>query len=81
MADSPAADSYFQGAQRRKGKRKGSYIVKVTDINEDGFDDIVIKAYRRDLVGVMEKGDTEIYAYAPIGEESVLWSNADAVFF
>ena len=81
MADSPAADSYFQGAQRGKGKRKGSYIGKVTDINEDGFDDIIIKAFRRDLVGVMEKGDTEIYAYAQIGEESVLWSNADAVFF
>ena len=81
MADAPAADAYFQGAKRKKGKRAGSYIAKVKDLNSDGFDDILIKALRSDLVGVMEKGDTEIYAYAQMGEESVLWSNTDTVFF
>ena len=46
-----------------------------------GFDDITIKAPSNGLMGVMEKGDTEIYAYAQMGEESVLWSKTDAVFF
>ena len=81
IADDPGADGYFQGAQRKKGKKAGSYRDKVIDIDDDGFDDIKIKALRRDIVGVMEKGDKEIYAYAETGEESVLWSNTDTVFF
>lgn len=81
MADAPATDAYFKGAQRRRGRRAGSYIANVRDVNNDGFDDIVIKARRRDLMGVMEKRDTEIYAYAPIGEQSVLWRNTDTIFF
>ena len=81
MADTPAVDAYFQGAQRKKGKKAGSYRAKVKDINDDGFDDIKIKVRRRDIVGVMEKGDNEIYAYALMGEESVLFSNTETVFF
>ena len=81
MADAPIADTYFQGAKRKKGKRSGSYIARVKDRNGDGFDDIIMKAYRRDLAGVMERGDTEIYAYGVMGDDSVLWSNTDTVFF
>ena len=81
MADAPFADAYFQGAQRTQGKKVDSYIANITDINGDGFDDITIKAPSNGLMGVMEKGDTEIYAYAQMGEESVLWSKTDAVFF
>ena len=76
----PSKDDYFQGAKRKKGKKKGSYIAKVKDLNDDGFDDIIMKVYRRDLVGVMERGDTEIYGFAQMGEESVLWSNVDTMF-
>ena len=81
MAESPAADAYFQGAQRTKGKKAGSYIAKVKGLNGDGFDDILLTVLKSDLVGVMEKGDAEIDAYAQMEEKSVLWSNTDTVFF
>lgn len=81
MSGAPDADAFFKGAKRKKGKKAGFYRAKVKDINGDGFDDIKIKALKRDIVGVMKKGDTKIFAYAQMGEESVLWSNADTVFF
>ena len=76
----PSEDDYFQGAKRKRGKREGSYIAKVKDLNGDGYEDIIMKAYKRDLVSVMERGDTEIYAFAQMGGESVLWSNVDTIF-
>lgn len=81
MADAPAADDYFQGAKRKRGKKAGSYRAKIIDINDDGFDDIKIKVLRKDIAGVTEKRDTEIYAYSQMGEESFLWSNTDTLFF
>ena len=80
MSDAPDANTYFQGATRKKGKKAGSYIAKVKDLNDDGFEDIIMKVNKRDLVGVMERGDTEIYAFAQMGDESVLWSNVDTIF-
>jgi hypothetical protein len=79
-SETPLDGDYFEVAKRNKGKREGTFIAKFKDVNGDGKDDLITQALNSEVSSVMDRGDTELFAYAQIGDGTILFENTDVSF-
>ena len=70
----PERGDYF-GIATRKRKGRVKYQSKIRDINNDSFEDLIVRARVADMNPVLDNDDNKIFAYANIGETNALFES------
>jgi len=79
-SEEPLDGEFFKAYKRPRGKNQGTYITKFKDVNKDGEGDLIITVLSADVSSVMDRSDTELFAYGEMGESKVLFENLNVTF-